>query len=121
MCVLDAAPISSESIYRFHKTTARRPYDDRSEAHAGVEDVLMVNERGELTEATTYNVAVLCAGTWITPPLASGCLPGVLRQVLIDEGVLFEEVIMVDDLDGADGLGLLSSVRGWRSARLVQQ
>lgn len=120
-CVIDPTPISSTSIYRFHKTTARRPYNDRSNAYEGVEDVLMVNERGELTEATTYNVAVQYAGTWVTPPLASGCLPGILRQVLIDEGVLVEEVITVDDLEGADGLGLLSSVRGWKSARLVRQ
>lgn len=120
-CVVDRTAISSTSVYRFHKTTARRPYNDRAGAYEGVEDVLMVNERGELTEATTYNVAVLCAGTWITPPLASGCLPGVLRQVLIDEDALVEEVITVDDLSGADGIGLLSSVRGWRSARLVQQ
>ncbi len=121
LCAIDTTAISSKSIYRFHKTTARRPYDDRSETYSDVEDVLMVNERGELTEATTHNVAVQCAGTWITPPLASGCLPGVLRQVLIDEGVLIEEVVMVDDLDGADGLGLLSSVRGWRPARLVRR
>jgi para-aminobenzoate synthetase/4-amino-4-deoxychorismate lyase len=120
-CVVDPAAISSTSIYRFHKTTARRPYNDRANAYEGVEDVLMVNERGELTEATTYNVAVQCAGVWITPPLASGCLPGVLRQVLIDEGALVEEVITVDDLDGADGLGLLSSVRGWKSARLIRE
>lgn len=118
-CVIDTTAISSTSVYRFHKTTARRPYDDRSDTYADVDDVLMVNERGELTEATAHNVAVQCAGTWITPPLASGCLPGILRQVLIDEGALVEEVVMVDDLDGADGLGLLSSVLGWRSARLV--
>ena len=121
MCVIDPTAISSTSIYRFHKTTARGPYDDRANAHEGVEDVLIVNERGELTEATTYNVAVQFAGTWVTPPLASGCLPGVLRQVLIDEGALVEEVITVDDLEGAAGLGLLSSVRGWKSARLVRE
>jgi para-aminobenzoate synthetase/4-amino-4-deoxychorismate lyase len=120
-CAIDPTAISSTSIYRFHKTTARRPYNDRARAHDDVEDVLMVNERGELTEATTYNVAVQCAGAWITPPLASGCLPGVLRQVLIDEGALVEEVITVDDLEGADSLGLLSSVRGWKSARLIRQ
>jgi len=120
-CVIDPTAISSTSIYRFHKTTARRPYNDRSKAYKGVEDVLMVNERGELTEATTYNVAVQCAGTWITPPLASGCLPGILRQVMIDEGALVEEVITAEDLEGADGIGLLSSVRGWKSARLVRQ
>lgn len=120
-CVIDPTPISSTSVYRFHKTTARRPYSDRSDAYTGVEDVLMVNERGELTEATAYNVAVQCAGTWLTPPLASGCLPGILRQVLIDEGVLDEEVIMIEDLEGIEGLALLSSVRGWKSALLAPQ
>ncbi len=120
-CAIDMRAVSSRSIYRFHKTTARRPYDDRRMTFPEVDDVLMVNERGELTEATTHNVAVQCAGTWVTPPLASGCLPGVLRQVLIDEGALSEEVIMVDDLDGADGIGLLSSVRGWNSARLIRR
>lgn len=118
-CVIDPTAISSTSVYRFHKTTARRPYNDRANAYEGVEDVLIVNERGELTEATTHNVAVQTAGTWITPPLASGCLPGILRQVLIDEGALVEEVITGDDLEGADGLALLSSVRGWKSARIV--
>ena len=85
-CSINTRPISSNSIYRFHKTTARRPYRDRREMHEGVDEVLLVNERGELTEGTRRNVAVFCGGVWITPPLASGCLPGVLRQILIDEG-----------------------------------
>ena len=120
-CVINSKPIASTSVYRFHKTTARRPYRERQEMHAGVDEVLLVNERGELTEGTWRNVAVQFGGTWVTPPLASGCLPGVLRQVLIDEGALAEEVVMVDDLTGADGLALLSSIHGWEPARLSQQ
>ncbi len=58
---------------------------------------------------------------WITPPLASGCLPGILRQVLIDEGELTEEVVMVEDVRSADGLALLSSIYGWQPARLAAQ
>ena len=53
-CAIDTTAISSKSIYRFHKTTARRPYNDRSQAHSDVEDVLMVNERGE-------RVSFICA------------------------------------------------------------
>jgi para-aminobenzoate synthetase/4-amino-4-deoxychorismate lyase len=120
-CSINTRPISSNSIYRFHKTTARRPYRDRREMHEGVDEVLLVNERGELTEGTRRSVAVFCGGVWITPPLASGCLPGVLRQVLIDEGELSEEVVMIDDLRSADGLALLSSVYGWQPAHIVEQ
>jgi para-aminobenzoate synthetase / 4-amino-4-deoxychorismate lyase len=120
-CAVSTKPITSTSIYRFHKTTARRPYRDRRAMHQGVDEVLLVNERGELTEATNRNVAVMCGGTWITPPLASGCLPGILRQVLIDEGELSVEVVRVDDLEAADGIALLSSIYGWQSARLEQR
>jgi len=74
-----------------------------------------------VTEATKNNVALLYSGAWITPPLASGCLPGVLRQVLIDEGELTEEVVMADDVRSADGLALLSSVYGWQPARVVEE
>lgn len=120
-CSINTKPINSASIYRFHKTTARRPYRERRDMHTGVDEVLLVNERGELTEGTRRNVAVLFGGTWVTPPLASGCLPGVLRQVLLDEAALSEEVVMVDDLRGADGLALLSSIYGWQPARLLRQ
>jgi len=120
-CSINTKPINSASIYRFHKTTARRPYRDRRDMHNGVDEVLLVNERGELTEGTRRNVAVLFGGTWVTPPLASGCLPGTLRQVLVDEAALSEEVVMVDDLRGADGLALLSSIYGWQPARLKRQ
>ena len=78
-------------------------------------------KRQELTEGTWNNVALFIGGAWITPPLASGCLPGVLRQILIDEGELAEEVVMAEDLRSADGLALLSSVYGWQPARIAAQ
>jgi para-aminobenzoate synthetase/4-amino-4-deoxychorismate lyase len=119
LCSVDSDPISSGSIYRFHKTTARGPYVERRESHGAVGEVLMVNERGEVTEGTSRNVAARIAGTWLTPPLACGCMPGVLRGALIDEGVLTEEVIMVGDLESAESIAVLDSVGGWRPARLV--
>lgn len=120
-CSISERPVSSESVYRFHKTTPRPIYSDRREMHEGVDDVLLVNERGELTGATQRNVAVLIGGTWVTPPLASGCLPGILREFLIDEGALVEEVVMAPDLDGADGIALMSALHGWQPARLVRR
>ena len=79
----------------------------------------MVNTRGELTEVTRATLAVELDGTWCTPPLASGCLPGVERARLLDLGVLHERVLRRTDLDAARGLAVISSLRGWRDARLL--
>ena len=118
-CEVNSEAVSSASVYRYHSTTARRPYDERRDAHPGVDEVVMVNERGEVVGGSRHNLAIRSGGQWVTPPLASGCLPGVLRAVLLDEGILLEEVVMADDLDSAEAMALLSSVNGWRPARLA--
>ena len=58
-------------------------------------------------------------GTWCTPPPESGCLPGVERARLLDLGILHERVLRRTDLDTARGLAVISSLRGWRDARLL--
>jgi len=80
------------------------------------DDVVMVNERAELTEATRANIAVRLDGWWWTPPLRSGCLPGVERGRLIDRGTLAERVLDVADLQRAEEIAVISSLRGWRAA-----
>jgi para-aminobenzoate synthetase / 4-amino-4-deoxychorismate lyase len=78
----------------------------------------MLNTRGELTETTRATLALQLDGQWWTPPLASGCLPGVERGRLLDVGVLRERVLLRGDLDRAEGLAVVSSLRGWRAAQL---
>ncbi|HEV2427689.1 MAG TPA: chorismate-binding protein [Acidimicrobiales bacterium] len=116
---VDDVPVSSADPRLFHKTTDRRLYDDRRRRHPGVDDVVLVNERGECTESLTSNLAVRLAGEWLTPPLDSGCLPGVERARLVAEGRLVERVVTVAQLRAADGLAVVNSLRGWRPARLV--
>ena len=59
-----------------HKTTGRDVYLTRALRHPEADDVVLVNQRGELTETTTANLAVQLDGRWWTPPTTSGCLPG---------------------------------------------
>jgi branched-subunit amino acid aminotransferase/4-amino-4-deoxychorismate lyase len=47
---------------------------------AGADDALLASSAGGLCCGTTANLLVLRAGQWCTPPLASGCLPGVMRR-----------------------------------------
>ncbi len=81
-------------------------------------DVVLTNQHGRVTETTIANLAVRLDGTWWTPPVSDGCLPGVERGRLLDEGVLRERSLAPDDLRAADGLAVVSSLRGWRDAVL---
>jgi para-aminobenzoate synthetase/4-amino-4-deoxychorismate lyase len=116
--VIDAEPVWSQSSLLFHKTTRRGPYERRRRRHPGADDVVLVNERGECTEVTTANLAMRRGSAWLTPPLAAGCLPGIERSRLVEEGVLVEATIRPADLHAADEIAVVNSLRGWRRAVL---
>ncbi|MCU1606397.1 MAG: pab, partial [Modestobacter sp.] len=116
---LDRRPIDSTSVWHLHKTTRREAYVSRAARHPEVDDVLLVNERGEVTESCIANLAVRIDQRWWTPPTASGCLPGVERGRLLELGLLDERILTVADLHRAEELAVVSSLRGWRPAVLV--
>jgi para-aminobenzoate synthetase/4-amino-4-deoxychorismate lyase len=117
--VLEPDPVQSSNVCLYHKTTRRDVYQERDSRHAEVDDVIMVNECGQLTETTVANLALQIDGVWYTPPLAAGCLPGVQRGLLLSDGQLTERVLTTEDLGRAAGIALVSSLRGWRPAVLV--
>ena len=88
-------------------------------ASTDVDDVVLWNERGEITETTIANLAVELDGTWCTPPLGCGLLPGVERERLIEDGTLVERVLSIADLRRARSIAVLNSLRGRRPAQLV--
>jgi para-aminobenzoate synthetase/4-amino-4-deoxychorismate lyase len=110
--------VPSTSVWLQHKTTRREAYDERRARHPDADDVVLVNEHGQLTESTIANLAIRLDGAWYTPPLAAGCLPGVERAHLVREGRLRERVLLVEHLRSNEGLAVVSSLRGWRPAAL---
>jgi para-aminobenzoate synthetase/4-amino-4-deoxychorismate lyase len=116
---LDDEPVDPSDVWLFHKTTRRAPYERRRDKRPDVDDVVLVNLRGEVTESTIANLAVNLAGTWVTPPADAGLLAGTHRAVLVREGRLTERPVTIDELRGASEIALVSSVRGWRAAVLV--
>jgi branched-chain amino acid aminotransferase len=88
------------------------------EAHtAGLDEVILLNERGEVSELTSANIFAEFGNQVRTPPLkSSGCLPGITRELLLEQikvdGVeVVEAVLTLDDLAAADGLFISSSTR----------
>jgi para-aminobenzoate synthetase/4-amino-4-deoxychorismate lyase len=117
--VVDPEPVDGESLWLRHKTTRRAVYSTRAERHPDADDVVLVDRHGRVTETTIANLAVRLDGRWWTPPLAAGCLPGVERGRLVELGQLTERDLTPADLRRADGLAVVSSLRGWRPAVLL--
>ena len=119
--VLAKQPINSHNRFLYHKTTQRTVYD---EAWQGVDrttadDVILWNERGELTETTIGNLALQLPGhgqVWYTPPLSSGLLPGTYRAHLLATGQIATRILTHDDLAQAQGVAFFNSVRRWGTA-----
>ena len=82
------------------------------------DDAVLVNTAGHVTETTRANIAIRSDGRWVTPPLTDGLLPGCERRALLADGTLEEASFGIEDLEGAESVVFLNSVRGWRRAVL---
>src|ERR1700690_2169397 len=83
---------------------------------AGFDEVVLLNERGEVAECTAANIFCVKGGRVSTPPLDSGCLEGVTRGVLLETGAaagvpVEERVLLPQDLFGADEVFISSTNR----------
>jgi branched-chain amino acid aminotransferase len=79
---------------------------------SGFTETLFFNNAGQLAEAATSNIVIVVDEEAVTPPLSSGCLPGITRQVLLELGVMREVSIDSGSLERASAAALLSSIRG---------
>ena len=114
--LLAADSTSTSDLFLRHKTSIRSRYDAawRDAEAQGAFDTLFFNERGELTEGGRSSVFVRVDGRWLTPPLSSGLLPGVMRGVLLDDPQwnASEAVITRAMLEAADDIVICNALRG---------
>ncbi|MEP6619033.1 MAG: aminodeoxychorismate synthase component I [bacterium] len=112
-CAVAQAAVNSSDPFLFHKTTHRVVYNERRAAHADVDEVILVNERGELTECSVGNLVLEIDGVRFTPPLDCGLLPGVFREELLARGAIHERVLHPADLQRATRIWRINSLREW--------
>ncbi len=122
--LLSNEPMPSNNLFLKHKTTVRLRYDEawRAAEKHGAFDMLFFNERGELTEGGRSNVFVKVDDQWLTPPLSSGVLPGVMRSVLLEDPAWHarERVLTREDLDKAESVIVCNALRGVLKAEVVK-
>ncbi len=109
-------PIDSRSILLYHKTTQRQIYETCLAEAGDSDEVILWNERGEVTECCTANLVVERSGQLLTPPLTSGLLPGTYRAYLLKRGILTEQILTIEDLQSSPTIYLINALRKWRKA-----
>jgi len=82
----------------------------------GFDEVVLLNERGEIAECTAANIFAVKNGKVYTPPLNSGCLEGVTRGILFEiapeAGIaVIEQALRPEDLYSADEVFVSSTNR----------
>jgi len=111
--------VNSNDRFLFHKTSYRDTYDNARRAASDCDDVLLWNERGEVTETTIANIVVEIAGKMVTPDIYSGLLPGVMRRYLLRTKTIREGIIRIEDIKKAEKIWRINSIRKWEPCNLL--
>ncbi|MCC6568886.1 MAG: aminodeoxychorismate synthase component I, partial [Anaerolineales bacterium] len=113
-------PINSNDVFLFHKTTHRAIYENAKKNFPNFDDILLFNERGELTEFTIGNLVVKMEGKFYTPPISCGLLAGTFREYLIETGQVVERIIRVDEIEKCEKIFFVNSVRKWQRVEIIK-
>jgi para-aminobenzoate synthetase/4-amino-4-deoxychorismate lyase len=109
-------PVAADD-YRLRFKTTDRAFYDEARVKSGADEVIFADPDGRLTEGSFTSIFVERGGMLVTPPLARGLVPGVLRDKLITEGKAREGDLSREDLEGGFLLG--NMLRGLLKARLA--
>lgn len=109
---LATQPVDKNEVFLYHKTTFRKMFE-KTAGRPAEPLTLYSNEAGEVTEFAIGNLVIKKDGRLITPTLSSGLLPGTFRQMLIDTGQVIEDKVYLEDLQKAEKIWMINSVRQW--------
>lgn len=106
----------SDSVDVEEPVHKRYPYTDRlaireSAQFEGYDDALLFNKRNEVSETSVSNIVLRINDQWVTPPISAGILPGIMRQIAIEECGVLVRAIHVSEIPEVTSAFLLSSLR----------
>lgn len=120
---LMAERLDSRDPFVRHKTTRRHHYEKplrRAIHEQGADEVIFLNERGELCEGARSTLFLRKGDDLLTPPLRSGLLPGIFRSHMIETGKAREAILYPSDLANSPEIFVGNSVRGLGRACLIK-
>jgi len=107
--------VDNGNPFLYHKTTQRELFDSewtQANTQFGADEIIFLNEHGEVTEGSRTNIFARLEGKLLTPPVTCGLLPGTFRADLLASGKAEEGVLTLEDLARAQNVYLGNSVRG---------
>ncbi len=123
--VIADKPIHSSNVHLYHKTTQRAFLDNplkEAKEKFSCDEIVFLNERGELTQSSYMNLFLEQAdGTYLTPPVSAGLLPGTFRAEFMKTHDVIEQTLYPQDLQTAKTIYLGNSVRGLLKAILFRK
>lgn len=78
----------------------------------GVDELIFLNSRGNICEGTTTNIFFVSGGKLYTPPVASGLLPGIMRQFILTHFPVTEQPLDREDALKMDECFVTNSLMG---------
>jgi para-aminobenzoate synthetase/4-amino-4-deoxychorismate lyase len=120
VCLAEIA-VDSHDFWLYHKTSRRKMYEEALTMCPDGYDVILWNEHGEITEASSSNVIVELDGQLITPPVSAGLLAGTYRRYLLEQGCIQERTVTIADLKRSSQIFLINSVRKLREAVFINK
>lgn len=111
-------PINLNNPFLYHKTTNRKIYQQIAQENPQADDVILWNERQEVTETCVANIVVKLKGKLLTPVVTSGLLAGTFRAALLENKQVEEAVIKLEDLVNCEAIYTINSIRKWQIAKL---
>lgn len=123
---VDSTPTLT-SIFTAHKTTFRQPYD-LARSRAGIvhtapvnAEVLLFNQRHEITEASVSTPYFFREGRWVTPTSTSGGMFSVTKMKALQGGFCSEDLVSLSDLVDGEMIWLSNAVRGFFPGRICKE
>ncbi|KAF7794831.1 hypothetical protein EIP86_005973 [Pleurotus ostreatoroseus] len=119
---------TSPSLFTSTKTTQRSLYND-ARARVGLSplptpqnahnDVLLHTPTGLALETSIRNIAFRRGDVWVTPAAHSGCLPGVMRRLMLERGLFVEGDVRMDDVTPGETVLTVNGVEGCRMGKMA--
>lgn len=110
--------LESRNDALYHKSTLRAHFTQIPSKQNKVFDFIYLNERGEVCEGSRSNIVILQNNVLYTPSTKSGLLNGILRDNFINSKILHEKSLTLKDLQNAQKIFCINSVRGVQEVRL---
>ncbi|RDU71645.1 hypothetical protein CQA66_05965 [Helicobacter aurati] len=117
-------PLDSQNIMLSHKTTQREHFKEAAQKITQnlCFDYIYVNSDNQITEGSRSNILIQSNAYYYTPHSSSGLLRGTLREILLQHNLCQEKILVKQDLQNADSIFCINSVRGivqvnWKHGR----